>query len=122
MANAATFRDSHLTLAGGSEGGHWATGNGLGGSLSARQLEWGRAAAERSGLGPRSFDWILGSEIVYIPDCIPELAETLAFFLADTGEALIANTAVATRTDQEEARELLCKLSAFSLENPSLPI
>ena len=38
------------------------------------------------------------------------------------GEALIANTAVATRTDQEEARELLCKLSAFSLENPSLPV
>ncbi|CAJ1388633.1 unnamed protein product [Effrenium voratum] len=102
--NAANFRDS----------------NGLGGSLSARQLEWGRAAAERSGLGPRSFDWILGSEIVYIPDCIPELAETLAFFLADTGEALIANTAVATRTDQEEARELLCKLQLVDTVRPLL--
>ncbi|CAK9112329.1 unnamed protein product [Durusdinium trenchii] len=81
----------------------------LGGSLSATHLEWGQHAAERSGLPSKGFDLIVGSEIVYIPDCIPALVESLCFFLADDGEAIIANTAVATRTDQSAARELLCE-------------
>eukprot|EP00434_Breviolum_minutum_P043373 symbB.v1.2.038658.t1/scaffold6103.1/size20916/3 len=98
-------------------------GMSMGGSLSACHLEWGEAAAERSGLRPKSFNFIIGSEIVYIPECIPALVESLCFFLADNGEALIANTAVATRTDQSAARVILCQsLEAkgldFQLEMP----
>ncbi|CAL1132025.1 unnamed protein product [Cladocopium goreaui] len=95
----------------------------MGGSLSAAHLEWGQAAAERSGLLPKSFKFIIGSEIVYIPECIPALVESLCFFLAEDGEVLIANTAVATRTDQSAARVKLCQcLEAkgldFHLEMP----
>ncbi|CAE7227799.1 CaMKMT, partial [Symbiodinium sp. CCMP2592] len=80
---------------------------GLGGSLAAAHLEWGLAHAEESALSERSFDLIVGSEIVYIPEYIPALAESIAYLLADDGEAVIVNTAVATRTTQSEARQLL---------------
>eukprot|EP00439_Symbiodinium_sp_Y106_P047953 s1903_g6.t1 len=86
---------------------------GLGGSLAAAHLEWGLGHAEESALSQRSFDLIVGSEIVYIPEYIPALAESIAYLLADDGtsarfrEAVIVNTAVATRTTQSEARQLL---------------
>ena len=80
----------------------------LGGSLDATHLEWGRASAERSGLPERGFDLLVGSEIVYIPEYIPALAESISYFLAAGGEAVITNTAVATRTTQSQAQQLFC--------------
>lgn len=86
---------------------------GLGGSLAAAHLEWGTAAAAAAEKDQReemelfhrhSFDLIIGSEIVYMPEHIRELAETIGFFLSDAGEAIIVNTAVATRTSHPEAR------------------
>lgn len=94
---------------------------GLGGSLEAAFLEWGaeagRAAAEESPALPRGgFGLVLGSDIVYMPEHIPALAESIAFFLADDGQALIANTAVATRTSHPEAKALfLASLRAAGL-------
>ncbi|CAK9067167.1 unnamed protein product [Durusdinium trenchii] len=117
-ANTAAVLGAHSTATDGNEeeipllqknAFSFADGLMLGGSLSATHLEWGQHAAERSGLPSKGFDLIVGSEIVYIPDCIPALVESLCFFLADDGEAIIANTAVATRTDQSAARELLCE-------------
>ncbi|CAE8609832.1 unnamed protein product [Polarella glacialis] len=98
----------------------------LGGSLSAALLEWGTPACQEAhdaslevppaldGASPsrtpplrkRGFDFVIGSDIVYMPRFIPALAETIEFFLADSGEALIANTAVATNTSHPEARAM----------------
>ncbi|CAE8715569.1 unnamed protein product, partial [Polarella glacialis] len=98
----------------------------LGGSLSAAFLEWGTPACQEAhdaslevspavdGASPsrtpplrkRGFDFVIGSDIVYMPRFIPALAETIEFFLADSGEALIANTAVATNTSHPEARAM----------------
>eukprot|EP00933_Yihiella_yeosuensis_P023703 TRINITY_DN18445_c0_g3_i2.p1 TRINITY_DN18445_c0_g3~~TRINITY_DN18445_c0_g3_i2.p1 ORF type:complete len:252 (+),score=54.81 TRINITY_DN18445_c0_g3_i2:74-829(+) len=100
-----------------------------GGALFSAYLEWGTDAAseaheaaekDTSGLPLRrgSFDLILGSEIVYMPRFIPQLAETIAFFLSDSGEAIIANTAVATNTTQPEAKALFLS----SLEKAGLVV
>lgn len=87
----------------------------LGGTVAAAFVEWGTPAAEAATKEPdslghllrrRGFELILGSEIVYMEEHIPELAETIEYFLADGGEALIANTAVSQRTNHPEARRL----------------
>lgn len=83
-----------------------------GGSISASVLEWGRTAGLKAvearvpGLIPHSFDFIVASDVVYIPQYIPDLAESIEFFLAPQGVAIITNTAVSTRTNHQQAREL----------------
>lgn len=85
----------------------------LGGTLAAGYLEWGLKGLEEAEAQPGGgaaplrrggFDLVIGSDIVYIPEFIDALAESIALLLADSGEALIANTAVATRTSHAEAR------------------
>lgn len=99
----------------------------LGGSLAAAQLEWGTATAEALAeaaevlpgppLRRGGFDLVIGSDIAYMPDYIPALAETIAFFLDEAGEALIANTAVATNTTHPKARALFLEsLGAVGLD------
>lgn len=52
-----------------------------------------------------------------MPQHIPSLAESIAYFLADSGRALIANTAVATSTTHPAARALfLDALQAAGLD------
>merc|ERR1712113_900795 len=57
-------------------------------------------------LRQRGFDFVVGSDIVYMPAHIPSLAESIDYFIADGGVALIANTAVATNTSHADARAL----------------
>eukprot|EP00931_Biecheleriopsis_adriatica_P012226 TRINITY_DN113348_c0_g1_i1.p1 TRINITY_DN113348_c0_g1~~TRINITY_DN113348_c0_g1_i1.p1 ORF type:complete len:263 (+),score=57.71 TRINITY_DN113348_c0_g1_i1:40-828(+) len=89
----------------------------LGGSFSCAALDWGLPAAleavkqgasgeQAALLHKGSFDFVIASEVVYMPCHIPELAETIDFFLAEGGQAIIANTAVATSTTQPEARRI----------------
>jgi len=87
----------------------------LGGTLSAAFLDWGYEGAKAAEQAPESrlkkhsFDLVLGSDIVYIPQYIPLLAQSIGYFLSPDGEGLIANTAVATRTNQSEAQELFLR-------------
>merc|ERR1712129_147139 len=57
--------------------------------------------------GRHGFDVILGSQIVYVPGCIPALVETIDFFLAPDGEMLLYNDAVSTGSTQEACRQEL---------------
>lgn len=92
------------------------------GAVFAAVVEWGAAAAVDAArtstrLRERGFDLILGSDVVYMPQHIPSLAESIAYFLADSGRALIANTAVATSTTHPAARALfLDALQAAGLD------
>jgi len=73
-------------------------------------LEWGVAAAQAavSHVGHRgTYDAILGSQVVYKPDCIGPLVETVDFFLSEDGEMWLYNDAVSTTTTYEACRELL---------------
>merc|ERR1711865_1087765 len=110
----------------------------LGGSFAASALHWGfdvaseavkpNAGGEQPLLARAGFDYVVGAEIVYMPAHIPELAESIAFFLAEKGQAIIANTAVATSTSQREARDMfIAKLEELGLcveleEGPEGPV
>lgn len=98
----------------------------LGGSFAASALDWGfngaseavkpNSGGEQPLLSKGAFDYVIGAEIVYMPAHIPELAESIAFFLSDNGQAIIANTAVATNTSQREARDtFVTKLEELGL-------
>eukprot|EP00971_Amphidinium_carterae_P038812 762876-Amphidinium_carterae.1 len=41
-------------------------------------------------LARHGFDFVVGSDIAYMPKHIPELAETIAFFLAEQGDQVLS--------------------------------
>lgn len=107
----------------------------MGGSLTSAPLNWGldeAIEAEKEAeatmskcnddgialplLRRGSFDFVIGSDITYDPKFIPDLAESIAFFVAEGGRVILAHTAVATTTNHTEIRMLLvAKLEALGL-------
>eukprot|EP00927_Polykrikos_kofoidii_P019785 TRINITY_DN19277_c0_g1_i1.p1 TRINITY_DN19277_c0_g1~~TRINITY_DN19277_c0_g1_i1.p1 ORF type:complete len:209 (+),score=37.50 TRINITY_DN19277_c0_g1_i1:143-769(+) len=71
-----------------------------GGRVDAELLDW-----ESEGNG-RSFDVIIGQEIVYMPSCVCALAATIKRHMSSNGEAFIGNKRYATNTTPEEVKGL----------------
>lgn len=76
-------------------------------AIVAQQLLWGAAAARASDIPARSCDVVLAAECCYVPEMVPLLAETLAYFMADDGRAYVVNSFVSTSRTQAEVRECL---------------
>lgn len=97
-------------------------------SCSALHLDWGSqqaAAAKESGaLVKEGYDVILAAQVVYVPDAIKPLVETIASLLAqhDGAECILYNDAVACTATQGECRALLdAALTAHNLrQEPAL--
>ena len=85
-------------------------------------LEWGMENARRARIdgtlrcGSNGYDVILASQVVYVPEAIPLLVETMWELLATDGVILLYNDAVSTTATQRECRQLLdAALSKFNL-------
>ena len=77
---------------------------------SAQQLSWGApsvAEAVKNGLIAPSYDVILAAQVVYVPEAIGALVETIACLLRDDGRCILYNDAVACTATQPECRALL---------------
>ena len=81
----------------------------------AAHLNWGTDAARAAKSGdddalrvpPGGYDCILASQVVYVPQAIEPLVQTIAALLAPGGVALLYNDAVSCMSTQQECRSLL---------------
>ena len=84
-----------------------------GGECTAHFLDWGtetsRAARASGALLPGGYDVVLAAQVVYVPEAIPRLAETIAALLADApgSYALLYNDAVTQMSTQAICRTVL---------------
>lgn len=99
-----------------------------GGVCSALHLDWGAAqaaAAKASGAVVKDgYNLILAAQVVYVPDAIEPLVETIDSLLSEDGgsECILYNDAVACTATQAECRALLdAALAAHNLrQEPAL--
>ena len=83
-----------------------------GGAVCAgHHLDWGTAqAAEARASGSLlagGYDLVLAAQVVYVPEAIEKLVQTIAGLLAPSGTALLYNDAVTQMSTQQKCRELL---------------
>eukprot|EP00441_Pelagodinium_beii_P040441 CAMPEP_0197640084 /NCGR_PEP_ID=MMETSP1338-20131121/14497_1 /TAXON_ID=43686 ORGANISM="Pelagodinium beii, Strain RCC1491" /NCGR_SAMPLE_ID=MMETSP1338 /ASSEMBLY_ACC=CAM_ASM_000754 /LENGTH=244 /DNA_ID=CAMNT_0043212897 /DNA_START=46 /DNA_END=777 /DNA_ORIENTATION=- len=85
--------------------------------VSAELLEWGAKAAAKDVGRRRMFDVLLGSQVTFAPEAIPLLVETIDFFLADDGAAIIYNDRWSFSSSCEECRSIFdSSLKAHGLQ------
>lgn len=92
-------------------------------ACSALHLDWGKEQAEEAKKAgtvvERGYDIILAAQVVYVPDAIKPLVETIATLLGESAnaECILYNDAVACTATQAECRALLdAALSAHGLQ------
>ena len=78
-----------------------------GAHVAAHHLDWDAPAASAGLRGKRGYDVVLASQVVYQPQHIGSLANTIGHYMADGGYALLYNDAVASSSTQPACRALL---------------
>lgn len=96
--------------------------NQLGSTCSAHQLVWGEVENSQqilSAIGGEKFDIVLGTDVVYEPECIDPLLSSALHFLKPTGSLYLANHVARYRKFSQIVSETAQKLGLEQSVQPS---